>query len=180
MTTTTRFHNCLIHFMNISTRIQVLDSYWGWQQYKIIILQSAEGMNDCNISGIMLLAEGTIQHIFWLMYNKCTSLRASSLLGSRTRLSGASSGPSADCKVRGLGPKPCSQKSRARPQWRACSQAISVRKQTGCIIFNREVKHYVYVKQQTSNSRQLHYTKAWKFTFFDLSHPFEKLCDISS
>ena len=39
--------------------------------------------------------------------------------------------------------------------------------------------HDVYDKQQTGNSRQLRVTKGWKFTFFNLSHSFEKLLDVS-
>ena len=44
---------------------------------------------------------------------------------------------------------------------------------------NREFKHDVYGKRQTANSRQLRVIKARKFTFFKLSHSFEKLFDIS-
>ena len=44
----------------------------------------------------------------------------------------------------------------------------------------REFKHDVYGERQMANSRQLCVTKAWKFTFFNLSYSYEKLLDKSS
>ena len=51
------------------------------------------------------------------------------------------------------------------------------------MMYNREVKHYIYGFTANSNWQTVHSCvpqKYVKFMFFNLSHSFEKLLDISS